>query len=149
MEPHKIEKILEKYFDGESTLKEEKKLFEYFNSENVAPHLNTYKPFFQFVAKEKTQQSKTRISENIPRKKPKQWLSIAAAVCVFTLGILWIYNTKLNSVPSDKTIEDPKLAYEETKKALLLVSENLNKGMNQTEYLSEFNKSKNLIFKNQ
>ena len=149
MEPHKIEEILKKYFDGKSTLKEEKTLSEYFNSENVAPQLNTYKPLFQFVTKEKMQQSKIHVSENIPQKKSKHWLSIAAAVCVFTLGILWIYNAQVNSIPSDKTIEDPKLAYEETKKALLLVSENLNKGLNQTEYLSEFNKSKNLIFKNQ
>jgi len=149
MEPHKIESILEKYFEGESTLKDEKILFEYFNGANIASHLNIYKPLFQFVANEKMQQSKTQISKNIPQKKSKRWLSIAAAVCVFTFGILWMYDAQVDSIPSDGAIEDPELAFEETKKALMLVSENLNKGMNKTEYLSEFNKSKNLIFKNQ
>lgn len=149
MEPHKIEEIIAKYFEGESTLAEERMLSEYFSSKNIAPHLITYKPLFQFVEKEKNQQSNVQISKKILEKKSKPWFALAAAVCLFSVGILWVYDSQVNSTPTDGTIDDPELAYEETKKALLLVSENLNKGMNKTVYLSEFNKSKNLIFKNQ
>jgi len=149
MAPHKIEEIIAKYFEGESTLEEERTLTEYFSGGKVAPHLINYKPLFQYIEKEKNQQSEVQISKNISQKKSKPWLAMAAAVCLFSVGILWIYDAQVNSAPTDGTIDDPELAYEETKKALLLVSENLNKGMNQTVYLSEFNKSKNLIFKNQ
>ena len=149
MAPHKIEEIIAKYFEGESTLEEERTLSEYFSGNNIAPHLVTYKPLFQFVEKEKNQQSDVQISKNITQKKSKPWLAIAAAVCLFAVGTVWIYDAQVNSTPPDGAIDDPELAFEETKKALLLVSENLNKGMNQTVYLSEFNKSKNLIFKNQ
>ena len=39
MELYKIEELIEKYFQGETSIAEEKELTNYFSSSNVAQHL--------------------------------------------------------------------------------------------------------------
>jgi len=43
MNTEKIEKLLDKYFEGETSLEEEHRLREYFRDENVPEHLKTYR----------------------------------------------------------------------------------------------------------
>ena len=50
---NKIEEILTKYFECETTVDEEKHLQQYFSSANVAPHLVHYSPLFVYFATEK------------------------------------------------------------------------------------------------
>ena len=40
----RIEKLVEKYFEGETSIAEEKELKTYFSSTDVAQHLEQYKP---------------------------------------------------------------------------------------------------------
>ena len=62
MELNKIEDILEKYFQGETTIAEENQLKEYFSSSNVAQHLEQYKPMFGYFSQAKEQKSTQAIS---------------------------------------------------------------------------------------
>ena len=56
----KIEKLLEKYDNGETSLQEEQQLKNYFSQEVVAPHLEVYKPMFvYFLQTQKEQFTKT------------------------------------------------------------------------------------------
>ena len=48
-----IEKLLERYFNGETSAKEEKILGNYFNSSKVDPKLEQYIVIFKFFASEK------------------------------------------------------------------------------------------------
>ena len=98
MEFNKIEDILEKYFQGETTIAEENQLKEYFSSPNVAQHLKQYKPMFGYFSQVKEQKS----TQTIPLKTKKRnvaWLSIAASAVVL-LGIgTYFYTSEKNATP--------------------------------------------------
>ena len=61
MEPVNIENLLDKYFDGQTNLSEEKSITDFFTSNNVPEHLLKYKPMFSFLEKEKKQEFKNEI----------------------------------------------------------------------------------------
>ncbi|MFY8065226.1 MAG: hypothetical protein ACOVNM_01920 [Flavobacterium sp.] len=52
----RIEILLEKYFEAETSIAEEKELKDYFASSDVAPHLEHYKPIFGYVTQAKQEQ---------------------------------------------------------------------------------------------
>ena len=144
MELNKIETILEKYFQGETSVLEEKELKNYFSSSDVAQHLEQYKPLFGYFSKAKEQEFKQTIPLQA-KKRNVAWLSIAASVVVL-LGISTF--TYFHS-PTEKedlgTYETPEAAFAATQKALELLSENVNVGIESVEYINEYQNSKDLI----
>ncbi|OMQ10054.1 hypothetical protein [[Flexibacter] sp. ATCC 35103] len=161
MEFNKIEDILEKYFQGETSIAEEKELKDYFSSPNVAQHLEQYKPMFGYFSQVKEQKSTqelknlARTDEAIPLKTKKRnvaWLSIAASVVVL-LGVgTYFYVSEKNAPPAIAqselgTYDDPEEALAATQKALALLSNNVNVGIGSVQYIKEYEQSKNKIFK--
>ncbi|OXB25215.1 hypothetical protein B0A80_02025 [Flavobacterium tructae] len=151
MEFNKIEDILEKYFQGETTIAEENQLKEYFSSPDVAQHLEQYKPMFGYFSQVKEQKS----MQTIPLKTKKRkvaWLSIAASAVVL-LGIgTYFYTSEKNATPVTAqselgTYDDPEEALAATQKALALLSNNVNVGIESVQYIKEYEQSKNKIFK--
>ena len=151
MEFNKIEDLLEKYFQGETTIAEEKELKAYFSSPNVAQHLEQYKPMFGYFSQVKEQKS----TQEIPLKAKKRnvaWLSIAASVVVL-LGIgTYFFVSEKNATPAVAqselgTYDDPEEALAATQKALALLSNNVNVGIESVQYIQEYQQSKNKIFK--
>ena len=151
MEFNKIEDILEKYFQGETSIAEEKELKDYFSSPNVAQHLEQYKPMFGYFSQVKEQKS----TQEIPLKTNKRnvaWLSIAASAVVL-LGIgTYFYVSKKNAAPAVAqtelgTYDDPEEALAATQKALALLSNNVNVGIGSVQYIRQYEESKNKIFK--
>ncbi|HLA56976.1 MAG TPA: hypothetical protein VK623_12800 [Flavobacterium sp.] len=143
MELHKIELLLEKYFEGETSIAEENELKDYFSSTDVAQHLEQYKPMFGYftIAKEQTS------AHTIPLKAKKRnvaWLSIAASVVVL-LGVgTFAY---FNNQPEDLgTYDNPEIAMKETQKALALLSGNVNKGMESVKYVGAYEIAKDKVF---
>lgn len=152
MESDRIEIILEKYFQGESTIAEENELKNYFSSSNVAQHLEQYKPIFGYFSQVKEQ----RLTQEIPlqtKKRNVAWLSIAAsAVLLLGIGSYFYLNNTNNTTPvvakSDLgTYDSPEEALVATQKALAMVSHNVNTGIESVQYIKEYEQSKNLIFK--
>ena len=81
MEFNKIEILIEKYFQGETSIAEEKELRSYFSSQDVAPHLEQYKAMFGYF----TQAEKQEFLQEIPqltKKRNVMWLSVAASIVV-------------------------------------------------------------------
>ena len=158
-----IEKLIEKYHNAETSLKEEAQLKAYFASDAVAPHLEHYKPLFNYFSKSKQEQYTKDVPLNTKKTKLYQWISVAA-VAVLMLGLL------IPQVigPSQEELRQQELAmatYTKTMEALslisigmnegkqqlnslVLVSDNLNQGIEEAGRLSEFSKTTNKIFKN-
>ena len=118
-----IEKLLEKYDNAETTLQEEAQLRAYFAGDDVATHLESYKPLFVYFAD--TQQE--AFTKDVPLNTKKksnfyQWISVAAAA-VIMLGIM-IPQMWNSSQYSEEEIE----MYNKTKNALAFMSSNFNEG---------------------
>lgn len=146
MELREIEKLLEKYFDAATSTAEENVLKAYFSSPDVAPHLEQYRPMFGYF----TQQATEKFEKTVPLKPRKRnvvWLSVAASL-VLMLGLYAILVPSFTTSQGDLgTYEDPEVAFQETQKALNMLSSQVNVGVSGAAYLGEYEKSKNKIFK--
>ena len=75
------------------------------------------------------------------------WLSIAATI-VIMLGMFTFFNQNISQSQDLGTYDDPEKAFQETQKALNLLSKNVNVGVGGMQYVQEYQKSTELIFKN-
>jgi len=141
MELHNIEKLLEKYFEATATVAEEETLRTYFSQDNVAKHLETYKPMFQYFSTAKEEQ----FTKQLPLKSSKnysKWLSVAAvAAVVFSLYFGNLYKEK------QAEQQEAQYAYNQTKKALDLLAQNFSKGTRKVAYLNQFEQTKQKLYK--
>ena|SRR5690606_14629213 len=142
MELQNIKNLIERYFDGTTSIREEQKLKTYFSSNKIAPELEKYKDMFAYFAIEKQTES-TRTITLRQKTKLNYWIA-ASVIMVIGVGVIFFQQPKEENLG---TFDDPEIALRETQKALRLVSENINKGKEKMEYLQEFEKTKKTIFK--
>ncbi|MFN7044392.1 MAG: hypothetical protein ACK4M1_04280 [Flavobacterium sp.] len=147
MELKLVEQLLEKYFQGATTIAEEKQLKAYFSSNDVAPHLAKYQSLFGYFETQKG----TQFEQNLPLQPRKQntvkWIGIAASfVVLFRLATFYFYPSEPKHEDLG-TYDNPEEAFAATQKALLMVSEQVNIGMESVVYLEEYEKTKKTIFK--
>lgn len=93
MQDEQINNLVERFLDGETTLAEEKLLYDYFSqNENVDESLLPYAEYFRDLAVLPSPQK-----EEKPRKRPRwtirwtQWAVGAAAAVLISLSGMWIY----------------------------------------------------------
>jgi hypothetical protein len=165
MELQKIEQLLEKYWDGDTSLKEEQVLQKFFTEEEVPDHLQGVATLFQkFKADRQFQTLDDRFDEAMIHKIEKSgsaWnfrviLRIAAVVALLVASVLLVKDDILDE-PEDiaettettpNTHEDPKLAYEQTRQALLLISSMMNEGTQHIEKLENFSEAQEKVKEN-
>ncbi|CAM3767701.1 hypothetical protein FLGE108171_14235 [Flavobacterium gelidilacus] len=144
MEINKIEELIEKYLEGNTSLQDENILKTYFTAQNIPIHLNQYKDVFGYYNEAKKETSKENI---LPKKqKSKRWIGIAASIVLVTMIATYLYQ----NTPKEEdlgTFDTPEEAFVETHKALQLVANNINSGMENVSYLEEYEKTKKVIFK--
>ena len=128
MESVNIEKLLEKYFEATTTVAEEEVLNQYFSEENIASHLEQYRPKFNYLSIAKEERFTKQVPLK-PRKRYYKWMSVAA-VALLSFGIYFG-----NQYQERKKAE---FAYQETKKAFELLAENFGRGTEKVAYLQEF-----------
>ena len=138
MESVNIEKLLEKYFEATTTTAEEKELKDYFTKGEVAPHLEQYAPMFSYFSEAKEERFTRQVSLKT-RRYIYQWISVAAAA-VIAFGVF------LGRDYQEQ--KEAEFAYQETRKALNLLAENLDRGTQKVAYLNEFETTKQKIYKN-
>jgi len=146
MELNNIEQLLEKYFEGETSVAEEQQLKEYFNSELVASDLEVHKPLFSYFSQ--SNKDKMNFSPILPSKKRiyTVWIGVAASL-LFIVVIITFWDKPSAKQEDLGSFEDPEIAFRETQKALAMLSENVNVGIQSLEYVNEYEKTKKTIFK--
>jgi anti-sigma-K factor RskA len=137
MELANIEKLLQKYLDAETTIAEENELKAYFTSNKVAPHLEEYKALFRYFSISKNEKLSKPIQLKT-KKKHWKWISVAASIIV----LISVYTGYQNN--EQKKAEK---IYNETRFALGMLSENLNKGNTAIAQLQYFEDATSKVFK--
>lgn len=140
MESNKINELLDKYFEAETTSAEENTLKTYFAGENVAREHLHYKPLFQHFAEQK--QLKAPEWKPIVIHKRKQafrWAGVAAAVTL-VIALRWQQHQKSQQ-------QKAELAYYQAKDALEMLSLNLNKGISEFSRVQNIENTINTLFK--
>lgn len=141
-----IDKALERYFEGISTIAEEELLKQYFQNGHVAPHLEKYAPMFRYLSlakEEKSTRELPALAFNVGKKY--EWYKMAGIAAVLAFGIYFGNSYRQNQL---KERQEALIAYQETKKALELLAENFNKGREKIAYLNEFEVTKQKIYNN-
>lgn len=170
MDLDRIEQLLERYWECETTLEEEKELKKFFNSGNVPQKWQSVAPLFQYYETEKQsghldglfdEQVLAQIEAQSGKgggaagqgKIVKLFTNIAKIAAVGLILITASYfvteeymNKKDTMDPYlADTFEDPKVAFEETKKALMLISKNFNRGRKEVQKVGVFNEAQEKI----
>jgi len=147
MELQSIERLLDKYFEGETSIAEEKQLKAYFGAEGVAQHLVQYKPLFGYFEQQQQTQQFEKAVPLKPKKRYTAWLSVAASVVVMFGMFLFLNNNEPSKQEELGTYENPEIAFKETQKALNMLSKNVNVGVAGMSYINEYENQKDKIFK--
>ncbi len=117
-----INKLLEKYFEAETTTAEEDILKEYFNGE-VAPELEKYKSYFVFLIKE----NDVKYPEKVKKSRFGYLKYAAAAIILISATITGFYVNRQMEIAEER---------ETTREALMILANNLNKVNIELEKLS-------------
>lgn len=155
MELDKIKQLLEKYYEGITTIEEEQILKDYFQHQSVPAELEADKELFAYVASEAktipvSSQLEQKLSnwidkQEVTKKKVKMisWsyraAGIAACIAVVAVAYFTQVKPKKEFANYQDTYDNPKLAYAEAKRALLYISQKLNKGTEPLSHVSKLN----------
>ena len=164
MDYKRIEDLLDKYWACETSIVEEKELKEFFNSVEVPDNLKETASLFKYFEMESSQNKLGTDFEEIvleqieeaPVKKEAKVLQLfnryykVAAVIVMVIGLSYFVTRTIKRQEKEQlqvadTFQNPEDAFEETKKALLLISNKIGKGKSQVVKLSEFSKTEEKI----
>jgi hypothetical protein len=144
MEPNKVKELLEKYYDGLTSLEEDMFLQDYFCQHEVPKELLVDKELFLYRSsaglttalmnsgiEQKLSSLVAKLEKGEKENRKIDWWykagGIAAAVAFLVLSCLFYFKPTKEPVLKD-TYKNPQLAYNEARRALLFVSQQLNRG---------------------
>lgn len=146
MNSNRIEKLIEQYLEGNTSLEDEKELKKYFTSAEVPSHLAQFKTLFgYYVTSKKDTTKEFKISQKT--KSYKKWIRIAASIIFISMIIFNYLQNNKSKQKNLGTFESPEEAFIATHDALQLVANNINEGLENVSYLKEYENTKKTIFK--
>ncbi len=158
MDSKKIKELLERYWNCETSLEEEAQLREYFQGTNIPDELKEAATLFQYFHESKNQPTPEVAfdpSKRAPKGEVKSLISyslrIAAGIAVLVVATWFIRNeiNKQRIAEEEISVEDEevKRAFEETKKALMMISANFGKAEQEARKINLFNQAQEEIQK--
>jgi len=140
MESQKINILLQKYFDAETTIDEENELITYFTSGEVDENLKMYVPMFSGL-KELSVDEDSALGEDLmnfilesehKEKLRYRWMwQVVTGVAASVILVMLAVNFYSSQNQWKDTFTDPKQAYSEASKTLEFVAGKYNKGLAQ------------------
>jgi hypothetical protein len=161
MDSKQLEQLLEKYWNCETSLEEEKQLREYFRG-SVPENLKDTADLFRYFEAQQSQSVEGTDFDAVIRKKIKQqqpqgksvsmvfnFARIAAGLLVVITATYFVRQEVRKAYPPEivDTYSDPKLALEETKKALMMISKGFNKAQKEAGKMKAFNEAEEKLQK--
>jgi hypothetical protein len=160
MDLHEVERLLEKYWQTETTLEEEEQLRAFFAAGQVPTQLKAAADLFAFFQAEKnktlaqnfegavTKQLKTRQGGKIVTMIGwGNMARIAAGIAVVVAATFLIRQEIRKNYPQEvqDTFSDPQLAFEETKRALQMISNSFGKAKKEASKMQMLNEAEKKI----
>ncbi len=147
-----IDNILNKYFEGLTSLEEEQSLRRYFTSENIAAAHKPYKALFQYFENDKTVTNPKVIRLKDKPKTYKMYYAASVALLI-GLGLVWLLQSdlknKLNFQDSSATIQisnpNPQMK-KDAEKEIKKFAQNIDQGLKKTGALSIFGSTTKKVF---
>ena len=161
MDSEKIDDLLRKYWEGASSLEEEQELKAYFREGPIPEHLKETAALFRYFdrGREKNITDITFEKEVIKKiHAPARGkmatlvfnsMRIAAGIIVLFAAV-WLVRMevrKSSAVDVADTYDDPQIAFEETKKALMIISKSFSTAEEQARKINLFNEAQQDIKK--
>jgi hypothetical protein len=150
-----IQSLVNKYWDGNTSLEEEAVLRDYFRYNDYPEEFNGIASYFEMIASEDEALGKDfddavmgavegggSGGRVISLHAAARYL--AAACVAFLIGTaVWYAFQEPTAEPVATTLEDPEVraAFEQTKSALMMVGNRLNEGKEQAVKLNKFNEA--------
>lgn len=155
----RIEQLLDKYWKCETSLEEEKELRAYFNESVVPDELKETSLLFKYFEEQKKQtvneigfNQKIKAKTTVVKsgriiKMIFTSAKIAAGVVVLLAASYLVRDEIRKSYPEEivDTYSDPQLAFEETKKALMMISKTFGKAKEEAGKIKVFNEAEQII----
>ena len=152
MDYKKIEKLLDKYFEGNTSILEENELKDFFKNSEIPEKFMYAKALFNFYVDENSIKSQ-QMSSKTKHKRRNLFLYISGIAASILIALFFVFsvqtteNKVIYAYYNGKPIRDKVLAEKYTKQALLAVSQNLDKGTKHLNQLTQLNKIEMLIKK--
>jgi hypothetical protein len=156
MDYNRIEELLARYWDCETTIEEEKELRELFKDPAVPEKYRKEAALFGYFEEESNQGNlgeffdhrvleevnKTSESTSIQKqgRVRRMWLDVvkAAAVVAILVTAVFVTREQYQDTQENPELAEAREAFEETKKALLMLSHSMNKGKEQAGKMAIF-----------
>jgi hypothetical protein len=159
MDSKQIEHLLEKYWNCDTSLEEEQQLRQHFRGE-VPESMKEVADVFRYFDQQQKQQVDHSDFDLVVKRKIKQhrpdgkviklvynYGRIAAGLVVVVAATYFVRQEVHKAYPQEiaDTYSDPKLALEETKKALMMISKSFNKAQKEAGRIKVFNEAEEKI----
>ena len=161
MDSNKINELLNKYWNGETSLEEEQLLREYFRENEIPEQWKEVGVLFRYFDENKKKSINDTSFDGVMMNKiqtPRagkltklfyNTMRIAAGIAVLMVAIWFVRTEVRKSTPQEvvDTYNDPRLAFEETKKALLMISKTFGQAEQEAKKINLFNEAQEEIQK--
>lgn len=162
MESNKLEQLIERFWRGEATESEEDQLREAVRYGQCPEKHADLKDYFAFLDASKNEEAlgevfDLQVMHEIERRSSMSagfpWMKLAAGIAILLASFFGLRSMMESGqeIPQEEelvfvdTYDDPEIAYQEVKKALMIMGNGMNEGLSYTGKLGAFDQAKESI----